>query len=174
MQSYANLLVLCSLAKLISKKYCGLYSDDGLLILRNVNGQQIDRMRKSIIRIFKDIGFAIDIETNLKTVDFLGITFNLSSGTYKPYKKPNDLLLYINKSSNHAPQIINQLPKIISERLSRNSSNEEAFNSSKYQYEKAREDSGYTDFKLEFNKTSNNHTKKNRQRNIIWFNPPFS
>ena len=87
---------------------------------------------------------------------------------------PNDLLLYINKFSNHPTQIINQLPKIINEHLSRNSSNEEVFNSSKYQYEKTVTESGYTDFKLEFNKTSNNHTKRNWQRNIIWFNPPFS
>ena len=64
--------------------------------------------------------------------------------------------------------------KRISEHLSINSSNEEVFNSSKYQYEKALKDSGYTDFKLKFNKTSNNHTKRNRQRNSIWFNPPFS
>ena len=131
-------------------------------------------MCKSIIKTLKDIGFAIDLETNLKIVDFLDITFNLNNGTYRPYKKSNDLLLYINKSSNHPPQIINQLPKIINERLSRNSSNEEVFNSFKYQYEKALRDSGYTDFKLQFNKTSNNHTKRNRQRNIIWFNPPFS
>ena len=62
-------------------------------------------MRKNIIKIFKDIGFAIDVETNLKIVDFLDITFNLNNGTYKPYKKP--------------PQIINQLPKIINESLSR-------------------------------------------------------
>ena len=31
-------------------------------------------------------------------------------------------------------QFMNQLPKIINDCLSRNSSNEEAFNSSKYQY----------------------------------------
>ena len=134
-----GIYILCFLAKLINKKDCGLYRDDGLLILRNVNGQQIDRMRKNIIKTFKDIGFAIDVETNLKIVDFLDTTFNLNNGTYRPYKKPNDLLLYINKSSNHPPQIINQLPKIINERLSRNSSNEEVFNSSKYQYEKALE-----------------------------------
>ena len=142
--------------------------------MRNKTGQQIDRMRKNIIKIFKDIGFAISIETNLKIVDFLDITFNLNNGIYRPYKKPNNLLLYINKSSNHPPQITNQLPKIINERLSRNSSNEEAFNSSKYQYGKALRDSGHTDFKLEFNKSSNKHTKRNRQRNIIWFNLPFS
>ena len=33
---------------------------------------------------------------------------------------PNDLLLYINKSSNHPLQITNQLPKTINEHLSRN------------------------------------------------------
>ena len=106
-------------------------------ILRNVNGQQIDHTRKNIIKIFKDVGFGSDIETNSKVVDFLDITFNLNNGIYKPYKKPNDRLLYINKSSNHPPQIINQLPKIISDRLSRNSSNKEVFNTAKGEYEEA-------------------------------------
>ena len=111
-------------------------------------------MHKNIIRIFKAIGYAIDVETNLKIVDFLHITFNLNNGTYRLHKKPNYLeFLSI---------------------LSRNSSNEEVFNSSKYEYEKGLRDSKYTNFKLEFNKTSNNHTKRNWQRNIIWFNPPFS
>ena len=34
------------------------------------------------------------------------------------------------------------------------------FDSSKYSYEKSLRDSGYTDFKLKFNKTSNNYTKR--------------
>ena len=50
------------------------------------------------------------IKTNSKDVEFLDITFNLSNGLYKPYKKPNDPLLYINKSSIHTTQIFNQLP----------------------------------------------------------------
>ena len=111
-----GIYILCFLAKLINKEDCGLYRNDGLLILRNVNGQQIDRMCKNIIKTFKDIGLAIDVETNLKIVDFLDTTFNLNSITYKPYKKPKDLLLHINKSSNHPPQIINQLSKVINER----------------------------------------------------------
>ena len=57
--------------------------------------------------------------------------------------------------------------------MSRNSSNEEVFNLSKYQYEKALRDSGCTDFELKFNKSSNGNTKRNRQCNNIWFNPPF-
>ena len=124
-----GICILCSLVKLINKEDYGFYRDDELFILRNVNSQQLDRKSKNIIKTFKDIGFAIDVETNLKTLDFLDITFNLNNGTYRPYKKPNDLLLYINKSSNHPPQIINQLSKIINERLSINSSNEEVFNS---------------------------------------------
>ena len=79
------------------KKDCGLYRDDGLLVLRNVNGLQIDRVNKNVIQLFKDIGFLIDIVTKLKIVNFLDITFNLNNGTVKPYKKPNDSLLYIKK-----------------------------------------------------------------------------
>ena len=141
-----ELVGICTLSRLstiIDKNDCGLYRDDGLLVLRNVNGQQIDRVRKNTIQTFKDVGFLIDIETNLKIVDFLDITFNLNNGTFKPYKKPNDSLLYIKKSSNHPPQIIKQLPKIINDRLSKNSSNEEVFNESKGEYENALKQSGY-------------------------------
>ena len=65
-----GIYILCFLAKLINKNDRGLYRDDGLLKLRNVNGQQIDRMRKNIIKVFKDVGFAINVETNLKIVNF--------------------------------------------------------------------------------------------------------
>ena len=35
--------------------------------------------------------------SNLKIVNFLDMTFNLNNGTFKPYKKPTDSLLYIKK-----------------------------------------------------------------------------
>ena len=100
--------ILTRLATIIKVSDCGLYRDNGFVIMRNVNGQQIDRERKNIIKILKDARFNIDIETNSKVIDLLDITFNLNNGIYKSYKKPNDTLLYINKSSNHPPQIINQ------------------------------------------------------------------
>ena len=83
------------------------------MIQEYINGQQIDQLRKIIIKIVKEIGFKIDIETNLKIVNFLDMTFNLINVSYKPYKKPVDTLLYINKNSNHPPQIIKKLPKTI-------------------------------------------------------------
>ena len=79
----------------------GLYRDDGLIVLNNKNGQQTDRTRKKIVKIFKDTDFSIDITTNLVEVNFLDVTFNLLNETYRPYRKPNDELKYINVSSNH-------------------------------------------------------------------------
>ena len=103
------------LAKLINKNDYSLYRDDRLLMLRNLNGQQIDRIRKNM-KIFKDTGFPFNKETNLKIIVFLDITSNLNNDTYRPYKKPDDLSSHINKSSNHPAQIINQLPKIVNKR----------------------------------------------------------
>ena len=105
----------------------GLYRDDGLFILRKINKQQTDKIRKTIISIFKNINFKTEIVTNLTEVDFLDVTFNLENNTYRPYKKPNDKLIYIDVSSNHPPQIKKQLTKIISDRLSQNSSNADIF-----------------------------------------------
>ena len=84
-----------------------------------------------------------------------------------PYKKPNEKLLYISKSSNHPPQIIMQLPKIISDRLSRNSSNKEVFNTAKREYEEALKRSGYSNISLSFHQSSTSHVKRQRHRNIV-------
>ena len=72
-----------ALGQRIDKKDTGLYRDDGLIILRNCDGQTTDRIRKDIIRIFKQIGFKIEIKTNLKEVDFLDVTLTFE-------KKPID------------------------------------------------------------------------------------
>ena len=145
------------------------------MIQEYINGQQTDQLRKKIIKVFKKIGFKIDIETNLKIVNFLELTFNLINGSYKPYKKPNGTLLYFNKnSSNHPPQIIKKLQKTINDRLCRNSSNAEIFRASKIEYEAALKNSGYKNIDFKYNLAYKNNNKRNRQRNVIWFNPPFS
>ena len=74
-----------------------------------MNAQGIDKIKKIIIKMFKDVGFQLEIKTNLKQLEFLDVKFNLITGLYAPYKKPNDNLLYINTSSNHPPQLIKQL-----------------------------------------------------------------
>ena len=113
--------ILKSLEDKIDKQDIGLYRNDGLMILRNTNGQKTDRTRKYIIKVMKDLGFQIEIETNLEEVNFLDVTFNLNSGLYKPYKKPNDQLLYVTTLSDHPPQVIKQLPNSINPKLTENS-----------------------------------------------------
>ena len=115
----------------------------------------MDKRRKTIIKIFKDIGFSINVKRNLKEMDFLDVTLNLQNGTYSPYKKPNDKLLYIYSWSNH--QI--QLPNSISERLSKNSSNQEIFNTEKVEYKDVLKKSGFNiDLKYANNKSEKTKT----------------
>ena len=75
-------LVLSILANSIPKRNSGLYRDDGLILMRNEKGRKTDRIKKEVTKIFKEIGFKIEIKTDLKVVDFLDITFNLSNDTY--------------------------------------------------------------------------------------------
>ena len=72
---------------------------------------------KDFIKIFKEVGFKIKI----KIVDVLDVTFNLTNGTYRSHKNPNDSLLYVNTSTNHHPQVIKHLPISINKRLNKNS-----------------------------------------------------
>ena len=98
---------------------------------------EIERLKKRIVKMFKDCGLSITIECNLKSVDFLDITFDLVNNTYKPYRKPNNEPQYINNQSNHPPSIIKQLPKSVEKHLSKISSNVDVFNESVQTYNNA-------------------------------------
>ena len=160
--------------KQIDKQSTDLYRDDGLVLLRNISKQKSDRIRKDIIEIFKKAGFKIEMKANLHIVDFLVVTFNLLDGTFKPYKKQNDQLLYVKTSSNHPPQIIKHLPISISNRLSNNSSNKQVFDMSKCEYEKALRESGYKNVSLIYTDKKGKKQKRNRSRNINRVNPAFN
>ena len=126
-----------------------------------------------LLKIFKEIGFKIEIQTHLQIVNFLDVTFNLATGTYRPYKKANDPSLYTSTSSKHPPQVIKQLTTSFNERLNKNSPSE-IFSASKYEYGTALKNSSYQQTELIFNKKKQWKQKRNRSQNIIWFNPPSS
>ena len=132
-----------------------------------MNGQKVDHVRKNVIKVFKEVGLKIEIQTHPKIFNFLDVTFNLENVTYRRYKTANESLLYINTSFNHPPPVIQQLPISISERLSNNSSNEEICNASKYEYETALKNSGYQQTKLIFSKQKKRKQKRIRNRNIL-------
>ena len=152
----------------------GLYRDGGLAVFRNVSRPHCEKIKKEFQKLFQQHGLKLIIKRNLKIVDFLDVTLNLTDSTYKPYHKPNDEICYIHKESNHPPSITKQLPISIETRLSKLSSNGKVFNESVYIYQEALDKSGYN-HQLTFQKTSTNNTqRRQRKRNIIWFNPSFS
>ena len=132
-----GLFILNDLCNEYGKDNIGLYRDDGLAIFKHTSGPQAERIRKDITRRFKTHGLNITIQTNMKIVNYLDVTFDLTNSTCCPYRKPNDHPQYINTKSNHPPNIIKQIPASISRRISDNSSNEDAFNKAKPVYNSA-------------------------------------
>ena len=93
-------------------------------------------------------------------------------------RKPNKTL-YIDTNANHLPTIIKHLPAAIGRRISEISLSQELFNKAKPHYKSALKQSGH-DEELIYNERKKpvihiiQNSRKNRQRNIIWFNPANS
>ena len=166
--------LLSRLIQYVPPNQIGLYRDDGLAAIPEANGPKMDRIRKQIISVFREEGLKITVETNLKEADFLDINLNATNGKYSPYRKPNDVPLYINSQSNHPPSIIKQLPHMINQRLSSISCNEEEFNKAKGIYENALKSSGHNHTLNYIEQDNTNPSRRNRSRKIIWYNPPYS
>ena len=71
----------------------------------------IKKKKKISGKTFKQCGLAITIECNLKTVNILGITFDLQNNVYKPYYKA--YITDINTNSNHPAGILKQLTNLL-------------------------------------------------------------
>ena len=98
------------LGKMYEIQNLSLYRDDVLACLQKISGPASVKIRKDIIRTFwENFGLKITITKNLKTVNFFDVTFNLCTGKYQQYEKPNDTATYINANSNHPSNIIRAL-----------------------------------------------------------------
>ena len=138
--------------------------------------RQGEAKKKQVAVILKSTGLNITISSNLKVVDFLDLTLDLSTGTYKTYNKPNNTPLYVHVESNHPPNVTKNIPLAVNKRISSNSSTPELFESTKAPFQKALQDSGYK-HNLNFEQTnsiSSTSNKRTRTRKILYFNPPFS
>ena len=149
----------------------GLYRDDGLGFTTGIGSSQLERIKKCITSLFKDNNLEISITMDLFQVDFLDITMSLEKDKFWPYRKPNDEPLYINKLSNHPPNIVLELPKMIEKRVSELSCDVDEFMKCKTLYEDALVRSGYS---CKLNYVQPAPKRRNRPRNIIWFNLPYN
>ena len=96
-------------------------------MFKNISGPQSERIKKDFQKKIQNHGLEKVIESNVKIVDYLDVTLNLTNGTFKPYHKPDNITSYIHTQSNHPPNIIKQIPIAIEKRLSNLSANEEIF-----------------------------------------------
>ena len=157
-----------------NKSDVGLYRDDVLAILKNISGTKSEKVKKDIQKLCKENELDIAIQCNMKAVNYLDVALNLENCTDHPYQKENNQIKYINIESSHPPSIIKQLQLSIESRLSSLSSSKEIFNDSVIPYQDVLDKSGYK-HKLKYKTNIDTATnKKQRKRNIIWFNPPYS
>ena len=133
--------------------------------------QNVEKIKQEIIKIFHSHGFKLEIDANRKVVNFLDVTINLETNSFKPYIKPGDSPLYVNSNSNHPPSIIKNIPSGINRRLSSISSTKEIFDQAAPIYQRELKRNGYN-FTMKFEE----HKKKKRcrSRKALWFNPPYS
>ena len=167
-----GLCLLGKLAPLIDIKNIGLDKDDGLAVTHQANGPKMDKIRKGIITLLKSEGLSITIDTNLIEADFLDVSFNLEMDKFFYYRKSSNIPLYIHSESKHPPSIIKQLPSMTNKPFSNLSCNEGEFNQAKPLYESALKSSGFN-YSMKFEAPVEN-AKRNRNRKVIWFNPPYS
>ena len=165
------------LTNIVNKEDVGLYRDDVLGIFKNISRPEIERKKKAFVKVFKKCGISIAVDINLKPVDFYDVTFDFHKNIYKPFRKPNNTTIYINKNLKHPSNILKQLPKSIDKHISETSSSKEILNKSIKIYSKALKESDFTDelkyLPNEVQQLESNERRK-RKRKIIWFNPPYS
>ena len=167
-----GLYLLDKLSSLIGRENVGLYRDDGIAVINSSYGPALEKIRKNIIDLFKNDALSIAIETNIFEKDFIDVTFKLATRKFFTFRKPNNQPLYIYAKSNHPPTILRDLPNMINKRLADLSCNEEKYEKAKPFYGTALKENGYKTT-MTYTKTRNINNR-NRARNIISFNPPYS
>ena len=78
-----------------------------------------------LVQIFSRYKLSLTMDANHKMINFVEVTLYLNSTHHCPYMKPNNTLKYINMESNIPPTILKNAPPNITDRISRNSTNEE-------------------------------------------------
>ena len=108
-------------------------------------------------------------------MNFLDVPLNLENSSYRLHLKDKNKIIYVNTESNYPPSTTKQLPRSIELRLSQLSVTEEIFKNSSKPYKEALTKAGYKyETRYQQKIRQNTTTTKNRRRNIIWFNPPYS
>lgn len=108
--------------------------------MKGSNPSKLECTRKNFRKLFKNYNF----ETNTKTVQFLDITLDITSGLYYFYYKPNENSQCVYSNSDHTRIIINQNVNNMSIRVSKLFANKEIFENISDYYNETLSRSGYS------------------------------
>ena len=167
---FIGLYIISNLEMIFGKENIGLYRDDGLAVI-NASGPDIERIRKDVFKLFKNMNLKVTLESHTSQTEFLDLFLDLKTESYRPYRKKNEIPVYIDKQSNHPNTIKKQLPNMINNRISNLSSSKQIFQNESKAYEDALKSAGYQT-NMKYMTPSNK--PKTRKRKILWYNPPFS
>ena len=84
-----GLYILHKLTSTYTNESIGLYRDDGLAVFKNIGARSLDKARKVL---------QVTAQSNLKIVNYLDVTLNLTTAKYYPYRKPDNNPLYIKRN----------------------------------------------------------------------------
>ena len=87
--------------------------------------------------MFGEHNLKLTIEATKKCVDFLDVTVDLRTQSFRLYTKPGNTPQYINRQSNHPLPILRNLPAAINRRLSNISSDKRSIVSAAPPYQEA-------------------------------------
>ena len=150
----------------------GLYRDD-VLSVSSLNEQQVERVGQQMREIFRQHGLGLKVEANMQVTDFLDVLFDLKQGTHRAWVKPEQVIHYVHRESNHPAHILKNIPAEVERRLSLLSTNEEMFEAAKWPFQDALRRAGYNQNLKYIANKGRRTSKRTRRRRIIWFNPPF-
>ena len=100
----------------------------------------------------------------MATVEFLNVTLNLKEDKYHIFRKPNNEIRYVHKESNHPPCVTKNIPIGINKMLNELSSNEEVFNQTVKDYNRALKECGYKEECKNFEKLIKKIVRKIREK----------
>ena len=124
---FIGLCILRTTNESINFEGIGLYRDDGLAVSISAKGIESELTRKRLIKTYEDNGLSMTSQINITSANFLDITPNLRTESYKPYRNPNNQPLFTDKYSNHSRRIIKTLSDTISKRIYELSSTKKDF-----------------------------------------------
>ena len=93
-----GLFILSKLSNIIGSGNGGLYKDDGLLAIQG-SGPEIEKIKKSIVALFKGMDMSIEIGNTCVRTDYLDIIIDLENDTYEPFTKENSTIQYIDQGT---------------------------------------------------------------------------